>query len=86
MNDSGAFIMECFNPQTLPIMNTLAEEFAVIDHWFAAVPGPTEPNRIFSMMGTSQGIILIFLLCIHACNLGINYIHRNGRELCTKIG
>ena len=38
LNDSGAFIMECFNPQTLPILNTLVDEFAVIDHWFAAVP------------------------------------------------
>ena len=48
--------MECFNPSTLPILNTLASEFAVIDRWFAGVPGPTEPNRIFSMMGTSQGM------------------------------
>eukprot|EP01083_Nonionella_stella_P199151 730503_1 len=56
MNDSGAFIMQCFNPNTLPILNTLSEEFAIIDHWFAAVPGPTEPNRIFSFMATSQGM------------------------------
>eukprot|EP01084_Bolivina_argentea_P318596 552536_1 len=56
LNDSGANIMQCFNSKTLPIMYTLAQEFAVIDHWFADVPGPTEPNRIFALMGTSQGM------------------------------
>lgn len=50
--------MECFNPSTLPILSTLAQEFAVIDRWFADLPGPTEPNRIFSFMATSQGMAI----------------------------
>eukprot|EP01084_Bolivina_argentea_P130756 230841_1 len=60
MADNGAFIMQCFNPSTLPILHTLAEEFGLIDHWFADVPGSTDPNRIFAMMGTSQGMAYNF--------------------------
>ena len=67
--------MECFNPQTLPILNTLADEFAVIDHWFAAVPGPTEPNRIFSMMGTSQGMAENYVPKLIEGFIGPNIFH-----------
>ena len=33
----------------------LAEEFAVFDRWFAAFPGPSWPNHLFSITGTSAG-------------------------------
>ena len=56
INDSGQFIMECFTPETLPILSTLANEFGIIDTWFADVPGPTDPNRLFTWMGTSHGM------------------------------
>src|SRR5579884_3295316 len=39
--------MQCFRPVDLPILNTLAREFAVCDHWHASQPGPTWPNRFF---------------------------------------
>jgi phospholipase C len=39
--------MQCFNPRDLPVMNRLAKEFVICDHWFAALPGPTWPNRFF---------------------------------------
>jgi len=32
-------------------------EFAIFDRWFASVPGPTHPNRLFSMTATSRGTI-----------------------------
>jgi phospholipase C len=33
----------------------LARTFAVCDHWFSSVPGPTIPNRLFSLAGSSGG-------------------------------
>jgi phospholipase C len=39
--------MQCFHPRNLPVLNKLAKEFVICDHWFAALPGPTWPNRFF---------------------------------------
>jgi len=39
----------------LPALHTLARNFAVCDHWFASVPGPTWTNRFFVHSGTSLG-------------------------------
>eukprot|EP01125_Pyxidicula_operculata_P022745 TRINITY_DN9547_c0_g1_i1.p1 TRINITY_DN9547_c0_g1~~TRINITY_DN9547_c0_g1_i1.p1 ORF type:complete len:495 (-),score=135.20 TRINITY_DN9547_c0_g1_i1:72-1427(-) len=49
--------MSMFTIKTAPIINTLAQEFAVFDKWFCSLPGPTDPNRAFAMSGTSQGVI-----------------------------
>jgi phospholipase C len=46
-------VMQCFAPEQLPILTTLAREFAVCDRWFCSMPGPTEPNRYFLHAGTS---------------------------------
>lgn len=41
-------VMACFNtPQDLPVINQLANEFAICDAWFSSLPGPTWPNRFF---------------------------------------
>ena len=29
----------------IPVLQSLAREFVVCDHWFASIPGPTWPNR-----------------------------------------
>jgi phospholipase C len=39
----------------LRVINTLARAFAVSDHWHASAPTETNPNRAFSLAGTSQG-------------------------------
>lgn len=52
----GADIMSCFNPKTLPTLNTLANEFAIFDHWHSSLPGPTQPNRMFLHSATSHGL------------------------------
>jgi len=39
----------------LPALHTLAQEFAVCDHWFSSLPGPTWPNRFFALSGTASG-------------------------------
>ncbi|SDC01720.1 Phospholipase C [Raineyella antarctica] len=45
--------MYCYSPDQLPVLTALAREFAVCDHWFCSLPGPTEPNRWFVHAATS---------------------------------
>jgi len=49
----GSSIMKCFAPSSLPILTTLAKQYAVCERWFSSVPGPTMPNRMFVHAGTS---------------------------------
>jgi len=49
-------IMKCFSPAQLPVLNQLAQEFAICDQWFSSMPGPTWPNRLFVMAATSGGL------------------------------
>jgi phospholipase C len=48
-------VMECFTPEQLPVLSTLAREFVLCDHWFCSVPGPTMPNRLYVHAATSCG-------------------------------
>lgn len=48
-------IMAGFTQAQLPILNQLAQEFCVCDHWFSSLPGPTVPNRLFLHAATSGG-------------------------------
>ncbi|MGO9241406.1 MAG: alkaline phosphatase family protein [Bryobacteraceae bacterium] len=48
-------ILNYFPPDKLPVLTTLAREFAVFNRWFASIPGPTIPNRAFAHFGTSFG-------------------------------
>jgi len=43
----------------LPGLHSLAQDFTICDRWFSSVPGPTWPNRFFSLSGTSNGRILM---------------------------
>lgn len=49
-------VMQGFTPERLPVISTLASEFAIMDKFFASVPGPTWPNRAFALTGTSSGL------------------------------
>src|SRR5579863_1017087 len=50
-------IMKCYDtPMALPVMMALANEFAVCDHWYASLPGPTWPNRFFVHAASSGGL------------------------------
>lgn len=49
-------IMRCFAPSQVPILATLAEDFAVCDNWYSSMPGPTWPNRFFLHAATSGGL------------------------------
>ena len=48
-------IMNYFAQDQLPVLTTLALEFAVFNRWFASIPGPTVCNRAFAHFGTSFG-------------------------------
>jgi len=48
-------IMNYFKPEKLPVLTTLATEFALFNSWFSSIPGPTICNRAFSHYGTSFG-------------------------------
>jgi phospholipase C len=49
-------IMRCYSPDQLPVLATLAKEFAVCDRWFSSMPGPTWPNRYFVHAASSGGL------------------------------
>lgn len=51
-------IMECYPTSSVPVLTTLAEQFAVFDHWFCAVPSQTWCNRAFWNAGTSWGRVV----------------------------
>ena len=50
--------MQCFEPARVPVLATLAEQFAVFDHWFCSVPSQTWCNRAFWNAGTSWGHVV----------------------------
>jgi len=43
----------------LAALHELAQHFLICDRWFSSLPGPTWPNRLFAMSGTSQGRVLM---------------------------
>ena len=50
-----AQIMQTYTASQLPVITTLAHEYAVSDAWFCSVPSQTWPNRSFVHAGTSNG-------------------------------
>jgi len=54
--NSAGEIMKCYEPGQLPVLNALANEFVVCDHWHASMPGPTWPNRFFVHAASSGGL------------------------------
>lgn len=56
VEDSHA-IMSYFSPEKVPVISTLATEYALFNGWFSSIPGPTICNRAFAHYGTSFGNI-----------------------------
>ena len=48
-------IMMSYTPEELPVLNGLAKNFAVSDHYFSSVPTQTNCNRAFAATGNSLG-------------------------------
>ncbi|WP_159499022.1 alkaline phosphatase family protein [Microbacterium sp. 18062] len=55
--DEYSVIMGGFDPQMLPVVSTLARNFAVYDSWHCAVPSQTFCNRSFFHASTSHGYV-----------------------------
>ena len=78
-------VMKCFDPQKVPVLATLAQQYALCTRWFASVPGPTLPNRAFAHAATSVGHVdmtinwwkesktIYELLADHNCTAKIYY-------------
>ena len=49
--------MGSFSPEMLPVLSTLAKNFAVYDAWHCAVPSQTFCNRSFFHASTSHGFV-----------------------------
>jgi phospholipase C len=54
LKDPG-LIMGYYTATQLPTFDKLADQFCVCDRWFSSLPGPTVPNRLYSIAGTSEG-------------------------------
>jgi len=57
----GADVMRCMAPERVPVLATLAKEFAVCTNWHCSVPGETWPNRNFLHAATSERTVDIEL-------------------------
>jgi phospholipase C len=53
---SGARVMTYYTAQDLPLMYWAAQNYAIGDHYFSALPGPTWPNRMYLYAATSFGV------------------------------
>jgi phospholipase C len=55
-SQDAARVMSYFTPDQIPVLRTLATEFAVFNNWHSSLPGPTWPNRFFVHAATSGGL------------------------------
>jgi phospholipase C len=51
----GENVMKCFHVGSLPVLSTLATQYAICDRWFSSVPASTIPNRLFAHAASSGG-------------------------------
>ncbi len=54
-------VLRCMSAGDIPVLSTLAREFANCTAWFSSVPGSTWSNRNFLHAGTSDGTVDIEL-------------------------
>jgi phospholipase C len=66
-------IMYYFSEDKLPVLTSLATNFAVFNRWFASIPGPTICNRAFAHYGTSFG------------QVGMNMFYPQGKSIYERL-
>lgn len=52
-NQADEAVLTSFTPNQLPVLNGLAQNFAISDDWFSSIPGGTDVNRGFSVSGSA---------------------------------
>ncbi len=55
-HEDGCNTLHFFNETDLPVFHFLAKQGVLFDQMFASLPGPTWPNRWFTLLGTSGGL------------------------------
>ena len=88
---SGPVAMQCVPPDTLKVLNQLAREYVVCDHWFSSLPGPTWPNRFFVHAGSSGGLAnspgdLTTIGSLSSSELGFSFDHNTLYEALEAAG
>jgi phospholipase C len=82
-------IMKYHARGALPSLHTLAANFTICDHWFASLPGPTWPNRLFVHSGTSLGRVTmpegVMNANLHWYNQTTLYDRLNEKGISWKI-
>jgi len=66
-------ILYYFPQDKLPVLTSLATNFAVFNRWFASIPGPTLCNRAFAHYGTSFG------------QVGMNVFYPHGKSIYERL-
>ena len=66
-------IMYYFAQSQLPVLTSLATNFAVFNRWFSSIPGPTLCNRAFAHYGTSFG------------QVGMNVFYPQGKSIYERM-
>jgi len=54
--EQTSYVMDYLNREDLPISYALADAGCLPDQWFCSVLGPTWPNRLYLLCGTSEGM------------------------------
>ncbi len=52
-NNANPEVMLTFSAEQLPVINGLAQNYAISDEWFSSVPGGTDINRAFAATGSA---------------------------------
>jgi phospholipase C len=68
-------IMNYFTPDKLPVLTTLATQYAVFNRWFSSIPGPTLCNRAFAHYGTSFGQV----------SMDVFYLNKQYKSIYERI-
>ncbi len=82
-------IMGYYPSGFLTSLHSLARSFTVCDRWFSSVPGPTWPNRLFALSGTSKGRVKMpegnFDLNLHWYNQKTLFDRLNESKIDWKV-
>ncbi|KAG6843859.1 hypothetical protein H0H87_012302 [Tephrocybe sp. NHM501043] len=48
-------VLGYYSEDEIPTLVDIVDEFTTFNYWFSGVPGPTNPNRLIALAGTSAG-------------------------------
>jgi phospholipase C len=73
----GEEVLGCYTPDLLPVLYTLAREYAVCSRWHCSLPSETWPNRLFAHAATSDNLVR---------NVSRRYTNRTIFEALSRAG